>query len=309
MTGAGAAPSAAVRPSSVDPAVAPLLARCRFPPAGSPVVCGLSGGADSTALVALAVAAGCAVTAVHVHHGLQRSADEHATVAERTTARLGLPFRCHHVDVDAGPNLEARARTARHAVLGPGALTGHTADDQAETVLLALLRGSGGRGLAAMTPGSTKPILGLRRHETRTLCACLGLTFVDDPANEDPRFRRNRVRHELLPLLDDIAARDVVPLLARTAGLLRADDDLLDELARAVDPTDAAHLAEAPAPLAARAVRQWLAVDGYPPDAATVDRVLDVARGVSRACEVGAARRVERRTGRLRLFPTGADAG
>ncbi len=313
MTGAGAGPvptpPAAVRPSPADPTVAPLLARSRFPPAGSDVVCGLSGGADSTALVALAVAAGCATTAVHVHHGLQPAADAHAAVAERTAARLGVTFRCHRVDVAPGANLEARARAARRAVLGPGALTGHTADDQAETVLLALLRGSGGRGLAAMTPGPTKPILGLRRHEARALCAHLGLAAVDDPANQDVRFRRNRVRHELLPLLDDIAARDVVPLLARTAGLLRADDDLLDELAATVDPSDAAQLAAAPAPLAARAVRRWLAVDGYPPDTATVERVLDVARGISRACEVGSSRRVERRAGRLRLFRTGGNTG
>ena len=101
-------------------------------------------------------------------------------------------------------------------MLGPDALTGHTADDQAETVLLALLRGSGATGLSAMRPGGRHPLLALRRRDTRLLCAALQLDPVDDPTNADLRFRRNRVRHELLPLLDAIAERDVVPLLVRS---------------------------------------------------------------------------------------------
>ncbi len=110
-------------------------------------------------------------------------------------------------------------------------LTGHTADDQAETVLINLLRGAGASGLAAMRPGPTKPLLALRRAETVALCADLGLDPVIDPSNADRRFLRNRVREEVLPLLCDVAKRDVVPLLLRTGELLRDDDDLLDELA------------------------------------------------------------------------------
>ncbi len=178
---------------------------------------------------------------------------------------------------------------------------GHTADDQAETLLLALGRGAGATGLAAIRPGPQHPILGLRRAETVTLCVELGLGFADDPTNREPRFRRNRVRHELLPLIERIVERDVVPLLTRTADLLRADDDLLEELAAGLDPTDARQLAEAPLPLARRAIRRWLARGGYPPDAATVARVLDVARGGAVGCDVGAGRRVERSRQRLCL--------
>jgi tRNA(Ile)-lysidine synthase len=281
----------------IDPA--DLLVRCRFPAPGTAVTCALSGGADSTALVALAANAGCVVTAHHVHHGLRDSADHDAEVARRTAERLGVAFEVTHVEVDDGPNLEARARDARRAVLGPDALTGHTADDQAETVLLALLRGAGASGLAGIEPGHRHPILALRARETRALCGRLGLAVADDPTNTDARFRRNRIRHEVLPLLDDIAERDVAMLLNRTADLLRADDRLLDELARAIDPTAVDELVAAPAPLAARALRRWLEHDGYPPDAAGVARVMAVATGQAAACELAGGIRVERRGNRL----------
>lgn len=282
-----------------------LVARCTFPAPGTAVVVGLSGGPDSTALVALARHAGLAVTAVHVHHGLRPSADRDAEAASCTAARLGAGFRLEHARLDDGPNLEARARVERRRILGAGALTGHTADDQAETVLLALLRGSGATGLAAMRPGPEKPLLALRRSETRALCRSLGLDPAVDPTNTDPRFRRNRIRHEVLPLLDDVAERDVVALLVRLADLLRDDDDLLEELAAGVDPTDAAALRETPLPVARRALRRWLTSDGYPPDAATVQRVLDVAHGRAEACEIVGGRRVARSRQRLALFRSG----
>jgi tRNA(Ile)-lysidine synthase len=250
------------------------------------------------------VAAGCHVTAVHVHHGLRPDADRDAELAAAIAERLGADFRMARVDVADGPNLEARARDARRAVLGPDAMTGHTADDQAETVLLALLRGSGATGLGGIGPGPRHPILALRRAETRSLCVELGLVVAADPTNDDRRFRRNRVRHEVLPLLADVAERDVTVLLARTADLLRADDQFLDELAAGIDPTDADALAGAPGVLAARAVRQWLDHEGYPPDADAVQRVLAVAAGRAAACELVGGRRVERHGDRLRLGTT-----
>ena len=142
------------------------------------------------------------------------------------------------MSVPPGPNLEARARAARRGALPADAMTGHTADDQAETVLLRLLRGAGGTGLAAMEPGHRHPILALRRRETEAVCRALDVTPIRDASNELPDAWRNRVRAELLPLADDIAGRDVVPIIARTADLLRADDEFLDELATAIDPTN-----------------------------------------------------------------------
>jgi tRNA(Ile)-lysidine synthase len=233
------------------------------------------------------------------------SAAEADTVAE-AAARVGARFRSVRVAVPPGPNLEARARDARYGVLPPDVLTGHTADDQAETVLLNLLRGAGTAGLAGMRR-ERRPLLDLRRTETTALCAELGLTPVDDPMNASLAWRRNRVRHQLLPMLDRIAERDVVPVLARQADLLRDDADLLDALAAAIDVTDARALAAAPPPLARRAVRRWLTVD-HPPDAATVERVLAVARGASRACDAGRGRRVERHGMRLQLVGLPAEA-
>lgn len=256
----------------------------------------------------LAVAAGLQVTAVHVDHGLRSGSSAEATVVAATAASLGAGFRAEQVQVADGPNLEARAREARYAVLPADVLTGHTADDQAETVLLNLLRGASLAGLGAMRPGPNRPLLALRRAETAELCAAMGLTVVQDPSNQDPHHLRNRVRHELLPQLAELAGRDPVPLLCRQADLARDDHDLLDALAADLDPTDARALATAPLPLARRAVRRWL-TDGHPPDAAAVERVLAVARGQAEATEVAAGRRVSRHQQRLRLSPPTDSSG
>lgn len=280
-----------------------LLAQCTFPPPGSEVTCAVSGGADSMALMVLACAAGCRVTAVHVDHRLRPGSDTEGEVVAAAAERFGAAFRSETIDVGDGPNLESRAREARYAILPPDVMTGHTADDQAETMLLNLMRGASSTGLAAMRPGLRRPILALRRAATANLCATLAVTAVDDPSNRDPAFLRNRVRHELLPAMNALAQRDLVPVLTRQAGLLRDDADLLDLLAGSIDPTDAKQLAAAPLPLARRAVRLWLATD-HPPDAATVDRVLRVAAGSASACDIGAGRRVERSRQRLRLLGT-----
>ena len=165
--------------------------------------------------------------------------------------------------VEDGPNLEARARTARYAALPVGVLTGHTADDQAETVLINLLRGAGTSGLAAMRLGPQHPILALRRSETVALCEALQLPTVHDPSNTDPRHLRNRVRHELLPLMAALAQRDPVPILSRQAALTRDEDDLLEHLAAALDPTDARALAAAP--IALGETRRAPLADRHPP--------------------------------------------
>ena len=301
------------QPSADDPVVAALLARCTFPPAdgagGPALTVAVSGGADSLALLALAVATGRPTTAVHVDHGLRPGSASEADLVARTCRAWGAQFVPRSVQVDDGPDLEARARAARHAALPAGTLFGHTADDQAETVLLRLLRGTGPSGLAAMRR-DRHPVLGLRRSETEALCAHLGVTPFEDPSNSDPRFTRNRVRHEVLPLLADVAGRDTVPLLARLAELSGAQADVLDAVALLVDPTDAAVLADLPPALAATAVRSWwLSTTGleHPPDAAAVARVVAVASGSAKGCDVVAGWSVRRTAGRLRLV--GPDGG
>jgi tRNA(Ile)-lysidine synthase len=312
-----------------------LLARCEFPDAGSrpapgePIPLAVSGGADSLALLVLARRAGLDVVAIHVDHGLRARSGEEAEVVAVAAARYGAAFESRSVVVPLGPDLEARARLARYRALPSGVLTGHTMDDQAETVLLAMLRGAALDGLTGMrvvpsgskpTPGleattdteirgrPRRPLLGLRRWETAALCASEGLLAFDDPSNRDPRFRRNRVRAEILPLLSEVAGRDVVPVLARQAMLLSGDADLLEALSSGIDPTDPRQLRAAPLPLARRAVRRWLRSGGayrdaerHPPSASEVARVLAVAEGEVHACELTGGRRVERHAGRLRL--------
>ncbi len=290
-------------PNISDTAVTPLLGRCAFPPPGTPVVCAVSGGADSLALLVLAVAADLDVTAVHVDHGLRPGSGDEAAVVAAAADRFGAGFRAERVDVAAGPDLEQRARLARREVLGPDALTGHTADDQAETLLINLLRGSGPTGLAAMRPGPPHPLLGLRRADTVALCTTLALDPVDDESNRDPRFVRNRVRLELLPLLADIGGRDPVPLLCRTADLARRLTNDLDELARGLDPTDTRLLQTQPEGLVRAALRRWLRDDlGHPPSSAELDRVLAVVRHEATGCELRGRRRLVRTDGVLRLI-------
>jgi tRNA(Ile)-lysidine synthase len=283
-----------------SPRVDQLLSRCNFSAPPAHVDCAVSGGADSVALLVLACASGLQVTAWHVDHGLRDNSHTEATLVRDLAAQLGAHFESRTVLVDSAANVEAHAREARYAVLPAGVLTGHTADDQAETILINLLRGSGTRGLAGMQPTMQRPLLQLRRSETQGMCDELGISYFRDPSNDDDRFQRNRIRREVLPLLESLSKRDIVPVLNRQADLLRDDDELLNELAAALDPTDALALAQAPIALSRRAIRAWLS-NPLVPDSATVDRVLDVARGNTLACDIGLGRHVRRSQQRLRI--------
>jgi len=261
------------RRGRLDPVVARARSAVRdllatAPP--RPVQVALSGGADSLALLAVtafvADRSGTPVRAVIVDHGLQTGSDQVAETAAGQSARLGVDASIVRVEVDptgAGP--EAAARDARYAALHRAAevddariLLAHTLDDQAECVLLGLGRGSGPRSLAGMRPVSgrlLRPLLGLRRADTEQVCRAHGLRWWDDPHNLDPRLRRVRVRHELLPLMEQVLGGGVAEALARTASLSAEDADLLDRLAaeRATDETDA--LAELPRALRTRVLR------------------------------------------------------
>jgi tRNA(Ile)-lysidine synthase len=281
---------------------------------GTRVVVGCSGGADSLALLALSCAAGFDVVAVYVDHGLRATTDHDAATVEAAARRFGATAERVYVDVADGSNLEARARDLRYAALedvraAVGAraiLVGHTRDDQAETVLLNLLRGSGVAGLAGAPPRRgmlRRPLLALRRADTVEICAHLRLAPVADPMNDELHFRRVWLRRAVIPLLERGAHRDLVDVLARQADLLREESELLDSLAAEHDPADAAALAALPRALARRVVRNWLGTP--PPTLAVIDRVLDVAHGVRRVTELPGGERVECRAGRLVREPAG----
>ncbi|MUM19553.1 MULTISPECIES: tRNA lysidine(34) synthetase TilS [unclassified Mycobacteroides] len=202
----------------------------------------LSGGADSLALAAGAVAQGWAVTALIVDHGLQQDSAEVTARARGQALDLGcLEALVLSVTVDGAGGLEAAARSARYAALQQArgtlpVLLAHTLDDQAETVLLGLGRGSGGRSIAGMRPWDSpwgRPLLDIRRSETRAACVELGITPWEDPHNVDARFVRVRLRHEVLPLLEQVLGGGVAEALARTAASLQDDGDALDARARA----------------------------------------------------------------------------
>jgi len=217
--------------------------------AGDLVLVACSGGADSLALAAAAAFAaprlGLRAGGVTVDHGLQPGSGERAASVAALLAQLGLdPVRSAAVAVPpghpAGP--EAAAREARYGALDVAAkeygaaavLLGHTLDDQAETVLLGLARGSGGRSLAWMPArrgAYRRPLLTVRRAATGAACAELGLPAWQDPHNRDFRFARARVRHQALPALEAALGPGVAEALARTASQLRADAECLDDLA------------------------------------------------------------------------------
>ena len=293
-------------PSGEAPAVGvePLLARCTFPAPGTAVACGLSGGPDSAALVALATAAGLEVTAWHVDHGLRPSASADAEAAQAIAARFGAGFELRRVCVEPGPNLEARARAARYGALPADVLVGHTADDRAETVLFNIGRGAGLAGAAAPHAGVGRPLLGLRRFETHAVCEQLDLPTVRDPMNDDLSFARVAIRIEVIPALAKALGRDPVPLLNRHAELASQALAVIAELAAELDPASAAELAAAPRAVAAEALRRWISeTAGSNPSAASIDRVLEVAAGRVIATEITGGHRVARSTGRLRIEP------
>ncbi|WP_319449221.1 MULTISPECIES: tRNA lysidine(34) synthetase TilS [unclassified Mycobacterium] len=237
----------------------------------------LSGGPDSLALVAVA-AAQHDTTALIVDHGLQADSGRVATRARDQAMQLGcVDAVVLRVDVGSDGGPEAAARTARYAALdgaraGAPVLLAHTLDDQAETVLLGLGRGSGPRSIAGMRPYDPpwcRPLLGVRRALTHAVCAELGLTPWQDPHNTDPRFTRVRLRGEVLPLLEDVLEGGVAEALARTAAALREDTDALDDQAAAALPglesdtgLDVAGLATLPDALRRRVIRRWLMAGG-----------------------------------------------
>jgi tRNA(Ile)-lysidine synthase len=227
---------------------------------GEKVLAACSGGPDSLALTAAlafeAPRAAIMAGGVTVDHGLQSGSAARAQRVTEVMTALGLSpalsvavtVRSRHGSAGsrAGPypGPEAAARIARYAALDQAAhstgaarvLLGHTLDDQAETILLGLARGSGARSLAGMAPRSgryLRPLLGIRRDQTRAACAALGLEPWDDPQNRDPALTRARVRDQLMPAIEEALGPGVAAALARTAGLLRADADALDGIAAA----------------------------------------------------------------------------
>ena len=265
--------------------------------AGDRIAVAVSGGADSLALAAAtawgAPRLGLRAAAVTVDHGLQEGSDVRARDVARACAELGLdPAAVETVTVGSAGGPEAAARTARYAALDQAAdrigatlvLLGHTLDDQAETVLLGLARGSGARSLAGM-PGRSgrylRPLLGVRRSTTVAAVTALGMTPWQDPHNCDPAFARARVRNDALPALETALGPGVAEALARTADLLRADADALDEWAKGAPSLAVADLLALPGAVRRRVLRAAAIAAGAPSGALSSTHVRELDRLVT----------------------------
>jgi tRNA(Ile)-lysidine synthase len=289
----------------MDPAVAATRVAVRTAlteagiDAGDLVLVAVSGGADSLALASAAAAeaprCGLRAGAVTVDHGLQSGSAERARDVVRCCTELGLdPVEIATVSVgtDGGP--EAAARGARYAAIDQVAtrrgatvvLLGHTLDDQAETVLLGLARGSGARSLAGMPARRgrlLRPFLGVRRDTTVAACRARGLSAWDDPHNSDPAFARARARATALPALEAALGPGVADALARSASLLRDDADALDGWAERESggPLDVERLAALPAAVRTRVLRRAAIEAGANGGELTVGQVRDIERLVT----------------------------
>lgn len=278
--------------------------------AGEALVVGLSGGADSVALTdvlaTLAARRGFRLVAAHLDHGLRPESAEDVVFCTDLARRLGISIRTDRADVRGRARLdksglEDAARCERRAFLravrkaeGAAAIVlAHTRDDQAETLLLRLLRGAGSTGLAAMRPRAgdiVRPLLGVSRADVLAYLAERGLAWREDATNADPAFLRNRIRHELIPYLESRFNPRIRAGLAREAGLLADEDETLEaaalHLADTIVRSDGdgivllrAGLRAAPRALARRVVRQALARAGGLSGVSVhhVDRLLDLA--------------------------------
>lgn len=270
------APAESAQRPGLDPATAEVrrAVRAALETVSGPVIVGLSGGADSLALAAAvafeAPKAGVEASAVVIDHGLQSGSDVVAARAAATAGSLGLPARVIRIEVapprgNGGP--EASARDGRRAALLAAAreagahaiVLAHTLDDQAETVLVGLARGSGAASLGGMAPDRTedgirilRPLLGIRRASTHAACAAQGLPPWEDPHNLDRRFLRVRVRQDVMPVLESELGPGVAEALARTAEQLREDaaafDDMIAEtIEDIVEPAEAGIAVSVPA--------------------------------------------------------------
>jgi tRNA(Ile)-lysidine synthase len=269
---------------------------------GDTVLVAVSGGADSMALLAATIVEArteaLRVVGVTVDHGLQEGSAARASDLVTRMAAMGADETITAtVNVDAaGIGPEAAARQARYAVLDEIAertgaaliLVGHTMDDQAETVLLGLTHGSGARSLSGMRRGYgryRRPLLDVRRRTTLEACAAEGIEVWHDPHNDDPGFTRVRIRQTILPVLTEHLGPGVTETLARTADQLRADADLLDDIAEgtlaSMKDLDVETLAAMPAALRTRVLRLGILGAGVPAGELTHAHITEVDRLVT----------------------------
>ncbi len=276
------------------------ISRCQFPSEGNPINCAVSGGADSVALMILAKYARCEVTVYHVNHNLRKESE--ADFVKELAERFELKFVSCQVTVAPGPNLEARAREKRFKVLPELVATGHTMDDQVETFFINLLRGSSLKGLSGMELSFDHPMLNLRRSETEAIVKSFNIVPFKDPSNSDLKYLRNKIRHTLIPMLNEMSNRDIVPVIARQMNLMRQDNEYLEQVATGVQATDVKVLRGLHKAISSRALRALLTYDnGYLPSEQDIDKVYGVVNLEHEATQIKNGTIVKRSSGKLKI--------
>jgi tRNA(Ile)-lysidine synthase len=277
-----------------------LLDQCNFPE--SHIDCAVSGGADSMALLLLSHFRGLDITVYHVNHNLRKESKKEAEFVKEQAKSLNASFELIEIYLERGPNLEARAREARYRAFPPTISTGHTMDDLVETIFINLLRGASLKGLSPMSRDTRHPILGLRRSDTISVCNEAGISYVKDPSNSDPRFLRNRIRNELLPLACDIAKRDIVPIIARQSEIIKAEDNFLDAVASAKFTDEVEKLKTLDEVVLKRVLKKLIKKDReYDPSAEDVKKAYEVLMGKIKTAEVRGGYSVYLQDNRLRV--------
>ena len=295
--------------------------------AGDKVLVAVSGGADSLALAyALSVEAeklAIRVIGVTVDHQLQSTSSEQAQKVVKQLSEFGVKCHVKKVTVDIKEGLEASARKVRYEAINEvvkqenavAVFLGHTKDDQAETVLLGLARGSGTRSLSGMAHHNGKyvrPLLEITRIQNEDFCKEVGLDYWNDPHNQDSQFARVRVRNEALPILEKTIGPGISGALARSAHLLRDDADALDHWAKReeihldLEDLDCLHLETLPRAIRTRILRTAIYAAGAPSGSVSADHIsaveaLITAWGGQSALNLPGGVKVERISGRLSL--------
>lgn len=256
----------------------------------------VSGGADSAAMVALASYLKRYATLHHVNHGLREASKAEEDIVRNLGSKFGFKVHVYNVNMEGTSEEEAREKRMEHL---KGKLTAHSKNDRVETMLYNMMRGAGSRGMSSM---NGKPLIDVTTEELDQVCAFYNLQLCVDETNFTNQYTRNRVRYELIPLMEDISSRNVVEVLNRNANTLAKESEFLDKLASKVNISDCKAAQKEDDVILTRAVKLWLEANvSHNISQQNIESVVQVIRGVTVGTQV-CGRDIRRSSNVLLLF-------